>query len=210
MWTDLKYKLLFWWMAFFLRFAYLTGLRQWWNRHCQKKFDKKCGTSPLPTFTEPTQIWEYLRYKFQYRKDPKDGMLDYFSEPEKFHWRFLRDDIPDGDCDDVARFVAAVLFPIQGVQTVYVLHTGFRGGAHATVVFKQNDKWWHFNYGLKSINNPNEAIQKVVDRHTKKGEKKEITYWCAESYNMYPVAICPKKIDRRKTFKDFRWKIPPL
>lgn len=187
-------RITFWWFALLLRLAYLTRARQAWNGICQYIYDRNGEKSELPTFTDPSQIWEYMKYKFQYRQDPKSGMMDYFSDPEKFHYRLLNEDIPDGDCDDVARFAAACLLMIKGVKQAYVLHTGYNGGAHATVIFQKNDNWFHFDYGVEPIRTPMEAMKNVMNRYTYPDRPKELIFWCIESLDMYPVAIHPTKL----------------
>lgn len=192
---DIWFFIRFWFYAIVLRLFYWTRIRQVWNKLCQWKFDGK-ERAPMPIFSEPTDVWQYLRKKFEYRKDPGKGMLDYFSDPEIFHWRFLREDIPDGDCDDVARFAAACIQPMDGVQEVYVLHSGFNGGAHATVVFKRHDQWFHFDYGIHPILSPMHAPRKVAARYNKWGCRSyDVTYWNFETFDMRPVAISPTVLE---------------
>lgn len=180
-------------MAAFLRFAYLTKLRRAWNRFCQEIFDNNDLRRPLPSFNAPEEIWEYSKNKFQYRHDPKSGILDYFSDPEVFHWRLLVQDIPDGDCDDLARFFAACLLPIKEVDKVCILHTGYEGNAHATVVYRYKDQWFHFDYGIKPIAEPQDAVYAVVQRYSDKDKPLRAYYWCFESFNCYPIAINPRR-----------------
>lgn len=188
---DAWFFIQYWFYAIVLRLFYWTRIRQAWNKFCQSRFDEK-KRACLPSLKEPSDVWNYLRGRFEYRKDPARGMLDYFSEPEVFHWRFLNEDIPDGDCDDVARFAAACIQKMDGVQELYILHSGFNGGAHATVVFKRFDCWFHFDYGVHPINNPMDAPRKVAARYAKKSCRNyEVTYWNFETFDMRPVAINP-------------------
>lgn len=178
-------------ISLWLKFAYALHLRAIWNAIAvvfMKDFEKM----PLKTFATPKDLEAYLAKVFKYGPDPGDditiegqvavpaGWLDYAKEPEHFQW-LLENPGPDGDCDCHHWYVANVLLTIPGVEKVYFLISGFVGGAHATAVYTYGGQWYHFDYRIYPLANPNEAPGRVAKRYTKKGNDIDVTYYVFET-----------------------------
>ena len=195
------------WFGFWIRVAYLFNLRwlscefmRWWSG------ENKAPRVPLPRFDTPEEVQTYVMAHFQYRKDQFElklfkrrwlFMCDWVSHPEVFQGRLMDKTTRDGDCDDIHFWVANVLKDVPNVAEVYLLSSGFRGGAHATTVFKYKGQWKHFDYHIYELADPNHAPDAVTERYTKKGEKKETTFWNFERVwrgVWEPRAIIPRKL----------------
>lgn len=195
------------WFGFWIRVAYLFNLRwascefmRWWSG------EHKAPRVLLPVFNTPEEVQTYVMSHFQYRKDQFElklfkrrwfFMCDWVSHPEVFQGRLMDKTTKDGDCDDIHFWVARALLDVPGVEEVYLLSSGFKGGAHATTVFLYKDQWKHFDYHIYDLKNPNLAPDAVTDRYTKKGVAKETTFWNFERVtgsSWSPAAIIPRKL----------------
>lgn len=196
------------WFGFWIRVAYLFNLRKlscsfmrWWSGETKAKRMK------LPTFRTPEEMANYVSTRFQYRKDEFElklfkrrwfFMSDWVSDPEVFQARLESREVKDGDCDDIHFWAANVLVEVPGVTDVFLLSSGFNGGAHATTVFKRDGVWKHFDYELYNLKDPNFAPDAVTERYSKKGTKKETTFYAFERVARggvwEPVAIIPRKL----------------
>jgi len=195
------------WFGLWIRVAFLLNLRKlscgfmrWWSGERNEKRAK------LPRFSSPSELQTYVMNRFQYRKDQFElkvfknrwlFMCDWVTDPEVFQAR-LEDRITrDGDCDDIHFWAAHALLDVPGVTEVYLLSSGFIGGAHATTVFKHEGQWRHLDYNLYNLKDPNSAPDAVTDRYTKGGKPKETTFWSFERVthsSWKPAAIVPMKL----------------
>lgn len=195
------------WFGFWIRIAYWLNLRKlvcyfwrWWFRENQHR--------PLPSFTTPEELQQYLMNRFQYRYDQLEANfvgrhfvfpIDWVSDPEAFQARLEDPTIKDGDCDDAHMWAAAILSQMGGVAEVHLLSSGFRGGGHVTVVFIHFGRWRHLDYRLYEIDNPNDAPMAVAERYTKGDQPREVTFWVYELVRNWPntwkpTAICPDRL----------------
>jgi len=177
-------------MAIVVRFLYVTHIRQAWNSLCQWALERNEPRAKIPKFNTPDEVAQLLT-DFQWREDPVRGMIDYFSDPEVFYARLLDKNIRDEDCDGIARFFAYTILHMSSVTKVYILHTWFQGGAHATVVYKYLGHWYHYNYAIEPILVPMEAVYRVTKMYSTDHTPH---FWDFEDYLMYPVAIAPSVI----------------
>jgi hypothetical protein len=152
-----------------LRIVYALRLRSafiWLQRRF--KGEHKETRTPVRNFASPDELARFARPRFQYRKDYGEifGVrfpLDWPTDPEVFQTRLDSKKNVDGDCDDYHVWAAVALSLIDGVQKVYILSTIYTGGGHTCCVFKFNGNWFLLNYGIESIDDPNDAPAKVAD-----------------------------------------------
>jgi hypothetical protein len=196
-----------WWFGFWIRIAYWLNLRKlvcyFW-----RSWFKENQRRPLPMFTTPEELQQYMMSRFQYRYDRLEASfmgrrflfpIDWVSDPEVFQARIEDPAIKDGDCDDIHMWAAAILSRMPGIEKVYLLSSGFQGGGHATVVFFAAGHWRHLDYNLYELLNPNAAMDGVVQRYTKGDRPKEVTFWVFERVRNWPEtwkpeAICPARL----------------
>lgn len=194
------------WFSFWLRVFYGLRLRG----PVTKFFRWVTGehTAPrkelyhLPT---PEAARDYVMDRFQYRQDElklrKFNLVipvDWVSEPEVFQARLESKEKTDGDCDDIHMWAAVMLSSMKEVTRLYLLSSGFKGGAHTTVVFQRKDgSWWHFDYNIYRLNNPNEAPLRVAERHTLPYVPIRVTFYVFETIDPLwkAVAISPAVLE---------------
>jgi hypothetical protein len=152
------------------------------------------------TFEKPTDLVAYATARFRYRKDQgRIGgwvfPLDWITDPEVFQARLENLDNParDGDCDDYHYWAATALSKIHGVDRIHLLSTGYRGGGHATVIYRYYQSWYHLDYRIYSISDPNRAPMQVADRY---GDG-SVLFWVFESFDRpwRAVAIYPERLE---------------
>ena len=191
--------------SFWLHVVYALNLRVIWASIARLLMgDTK--KAPLKDFATPQELQAYLEQVFEYGPDPGGdilfegqvaipaGWFDYPKDPEHFQW-LLNTPGPDGDCDCDHWYIANQLIRMKCVQKVYFMCSGFVGGAHATAVYMQDDKWFHFDYRIYPIDNPNDAPMKVALRYTTKGQPIDVMFWTFETVKPWKVvAISPKKV----------------
>jgi hypothetical protein len=206
-----KDTLKIYWFGFWIRVAYLLGLRRlscWAGRWLAG--DNKVKKTELPKFDDLEHVESYFDDLFQYRYDKilievKKGAtiflpLDWVSDPRVFQTKLEDAKVKDGDCDDAHFWFAHAIQGMAGVEEVYLLSSGWPGGAHATTVFRFFGQWLHFDYRIYELEDPMDAPAKVAERYTKGGAKSQrVTFWNFERVtptSWEPAAICPKEIER--------------
>jgi hypothetical protein len=150
----------------------------------------------------PNEIRDYATsngYKWRRDETRVGGWLmplDWVTHPEVFQAKLEQSPYPggDGDCDDYHNWFAACLSKLPSVQRVYIVSSGYPGGGHTTCCFKQNGAWYHVNYNIAPIGDPNKIPQIVADWGDRKHKKgNEVTFYVFE--HAYPqwkaVAIGP-------------------
>jgi len=190
-----------WWIVFWLRAAYMFRLRWpfiWLQRWA--KGELKAKRKPVMTFETPNQLATYAMARFKYRKDQgRIGgwvfALDWVTDPQVFQARLedTNSTERDGDCDDYHFWAATALKKIDGVRRIYLLSTGYKGGGHATVVYEYRGAWYHLDYRIYSISNPNRAPKQVAGKYS----NGEVLFWVFESVDppWRPVAIFPDRLE---------------
>lgn len=195
-----------WWIKTFAPFTLRLAmpLRKPWSmlvRYLQYEVERQ----PVRAYSTPVELERAMK-AFQYEHDPLDGTIDYVSHPEYVEWT-LSNPKPDGDCDDGHWYVANALKKIQGVEEVYFLSSGFYSkaknklGAHATCVYKYGGQWYHYDWRIRSIKDPNDAPKVIATRYTGDPDA-EVTFWVWETVGEVgddrsgwnPKAICPDKL----------------
>lgn len=165
--TDLKQR----WFWFWISLAYLLRLRGVANA-VQRwvAAEHRAPRSELRSFESPEQLVAYARPRFRWRLD--SGRLggwalplDWITSPEVFQHRLEQDDVGHGDCDDYHYWAAVLIAEMDDVDVVYLLSSGLPRGGHTTAVFRRADRWWHLDYGLYPIDDPNDAPAKVARRY---------------------------------------------
>jgi len=195
-----------WWIKTFmpilLRLAFWLHLRKPWSKVSRWLRGEKARKT-LFKYQAPGELEAELA-DFQYRGDPFNGRWDYVSHPEYVEVLIHDPNKPDGDCDDAHWYVANCLKVIPGVTEVYYLSSGFysentkKRGGHATAVYRYEGKWYHFDWEIYPLDDPNEAPKKVAQRYTKDPEG-EATFWVwetvgetgSDTHEWRPLAICP-------------------
>lgn len=174
-------------MSFFwntlLRLAYALRLRWpfiWLQRLL--KGELSAPREPLPTHLKtPEEIYLYAKQRFKYRKDEaRLGKwivpMDWVTDPEVMQHRLNNPDDRDGDCDDIHFWAARMLQDCPGVSRVYLCSSGFVGGAHTTCVYRYNDAWYHLDYRIYTLANPNSAPMRVASRYTRPPNAVKVTF----------------------------------
>lgn len=191
------------WYGFWIRIAYALRLRGFVVRIQRRiKGERKAPREALPQFATPEDLETYIRARFEYRRDQTrvGGFmlpLDWVTHEEVFHARLLDPELPDGDCDDYAFFVARALLLISGVSDVLLLSSGYKGGGHTTCVYRYKSNWYLFNYKIQLIDDPNNAPQLVSNWGSRRDARPAKTNFYVFEYvddnRMWrPAAICPK------------------
>lgn len=154
------------WYAFWVWLAYFLGLRRAWCYlvRCVLHENQRMA---IPTFKTPAELEVYFNARFKYRKDPLNGVLDYVSHEEQFQAWLVEPLNADGDCDDAHWWLANALLKIQGVEIVYFMSCVYHGGGHSTTVYRYQGEWYHFNYTIRHIQDPNQAPTLVAKEHSK-------------------------------------------
>jgi hypothetical protein len=195
------------WYGFWVRIAYALRLRRGANR-LQRwlKGEPKAPRKALPLFSAVEDVDRYARkQRYKWRTDASrvGGILlplDWISDPEVFQAR-LEQPSPsgdgDGDCDDRHFWAAHCYARIEGVQNVMLCSTGFAGGGHTTCAFLLNGQWYHDNYGLSPIDDPNDIPQIVARRHTPEGKKVRVIFYVFEDLELNAITICPARYRER-------------
>lgn len=198
------------WFGFWIRIAYLLGLRRlscavgrWLSG------ENKVKKTELPKFESLEEIESYFSDLFQYREDKVQIQvnkgaaivfpLDWVSDPRVFQTRLEDSKTRDGDCDDAHFWFANVIQGMQGVEDVYLLSSGWPGGAHATVVFRHFGQWLHFDYKIRDLENPMDAPEAVAARYSGGKGSQKVTFWNFERVtptSWKPAAICPTELER--------------
>jgi hypothetical protein len=183
---DISFKLKSWWMSIWLPILYGSGLRKLWVKFCRWMYERNDGRIPVPKFQNYKQIWNYLRPTFKYREDPQHGMMDYASDPAKFHWRFLNSFLRDGDCDDAALFVATALLKVDNVDkdSIRIINIGYETGGHAVVFFETSNRNGHlFDWGFTELGTSGQYLVPtiIINRYTKPFAKKRAHYYSYET-----------------------------
>jgi hypothetical protein len=175
----------------FLRLVFALRIRILWSL-LVRWVQGETARMPLESYGAPGNI-EIMMKSFQYRHDPVGGAMDYVSHPEYVQAMLKDPKLRDGDCDDGHWFVANALLKCAGVDVdadgkkmVYYLSNGFssaktdKTSAHCTCVYRMGGKWFHFDWRIYEIDDPNSAPQRVASRYTNDNEGK-VTYWVWET-----------------------------
>ncbi|MHA1572984.1 MAG: hypothetical protein ACTSX8_03235 [Alphaproteobacteria bacterium] len=189
------------WYRFWLQAAYALHLR--WPATLVQRWIKGELNAPkakLKIFDTPQGVVDYAQSRFHYRADTGrvGGLvfpLDWVTHPEVFQARLDDKTVADGDCDDYHYWAANVLSLIEGVDRVYLLSSGYPGGAHATVVLRYRGRWMLLDYRLHDIADPNVAPIKVAKIHAHGST--EVPWYVFESvWNPWrAAAIGPDRIE---------------
>lgn len=188
------------WYGFWLRVAFALKLRRPFNRFQRwLKNEHKAPRKALPSFEDIFDVDRYARkQKYTWREDATriGGLmlpLDYISEPEVFQAKLELPISPDGDgdCDDRHFWAAHCYKRIKGVEDVVLCSSGFKGGGHTTCAVLFNGQWYHDNYGLEPIDDPNDIPMLVAMWGTKAGKPVEVTFYVFEDVELNALAICP-------------------
>lgn len=187
------------WYWFWLKVAFWLRLR-WPVIKLQRwiKGEHKAPRREVMTFETPSKLVGYATARFKYRKDQgRIGgwvfPLDWVTDPEVFQARLEGEGEPrHGDCDDYHFWAATALAKIRGVSDIYLVSTGYKGGGHATVVYRYFGAWYHLDYRIYSISDPHRAPQQVADRY---GDG-SIMFWVFESFDRpwRAAAIYPERL----------------
>lgn len=192
-------------ISMWLRVAYALRLRGPFIR-AQRWLagENNAPKKPLPFLPTPEAVQAYMMSRFQYRPDEfrlfNSGItipLDWVSDPEVFQYRLESETLKDGDCDDIHFWAANMLLRVPEVVRVYLLSSGFRTGAHTTVVFQRDSRsWWHLDYHLYQLDDPNDAPLKVAERYTDPSVPIEVVFYLFETVNppWRAAAIGPDKL----------------
>jgi len=186
----------------FIRVAFALKLRKPWSKFC-RWLQQENDRAPLVKYATPADL-ERAMASFQYRKDPLEGQLDYTSHPEYVQAMLNDPKRTDEDCDGGHWYVANCLKLIEGVDKVFFLSSQWDGpkgiGGHATAVYRYFGQWFHFDWKIYEIDDPNNAPQKVANRYG--GEGSTVLCWVWESVGevgndasgWQPLAISPKTL----------------
>lgn len=187
------------WIGFWFRIAYLLHLRTAWCKFVRLILGEWKHADKLTVYATPDELHKRLE-KCIYRKDPMSGKLDYCSDPLYIQWLMnQKEDAKIGDCDDFHWYAANALRIIEGVSDVYFLCSSFRNekrkpGGHATVVYRYQGSWWHFDYQIRPISDPYATPFAVAQRYGK-DPNNYVSYWVFESVVPWaPKAIWPDKL----------------
>jgi hypothetical protein len=179
--------------GFFIKLAYLLRLRGPANSFQRwLKKEHKAPRVKLLEASTPQQIRDFAKeHGYKWRKDATrvGGWvlpLDWVTHPEVFQAKLKQDPYPggDGDCDDYHNWFAACLRKIPSVEKVYVVSSGYPGGGHTTCCYKQDGKWYHVNYKIAEIDNPNDIPDIVAVWGTDAPKKPKVTFYVFE--HAYP------------------------
>ena len=171
-------------MPWFLRLVFALHLRKPWSLFVRWLQNEK-ARADITQYLSPGAIEDAMKF-FQYRHDPLGGQVDYVSHPEYVQAMLNNRRERDGDCDDGHWYVANALKPINGVEAVYLLSSGFsskkagKTSAHCTCVYKYHGNWYHYDWANYPIADPNDAPKAVAKRYTKDPDA-GVTYWVWES-----------------------------
>ena len=187
-------------IGFLLQLVYFLHLRgpandfqRWLKR------EHKLPRVPLLVADSPRAIVAYAKeHGYIWRKDATrvGGLLlplDWVTHPEVFQAKLEQDPYPggDGDCDDYHNWVAACLRKIPTVEKVYVVSSGYKGGGHTTCCYKQYGEWFHVNYQINAIKDPNDIPEIVAKWGTDEGDKVKVTFYVfEEAYPHWQLAAC--------------------
>jgi len=194
------------WFSFWLRVFYGLRLRgpvtKFFRWLTGESTAPRKGLYHLPT---PEAALDYVMDRFRYRADEirlrKCNIaipVDWVSDPEVFQARLEANEKDHGDCDDIHMWAAVMLSSMREVTKVYLLSSGFQGGAHTTAVFQRMDgSWWHFDYNLYRLQDPNEAPLRVAERYTAQYVPVRVTFYVFETIDppWRAVAISPTKLE---------------
>lgn len=182
--------------------------------------EHKAERRPLPTSAEyegtrletPEQLEAYAQKHFKYRRDSGrlGGFvypLDYVTEPEVFQARLESGAVRDGDCDDYHHWFARCLEQLENPPTeVLALSSGFRRakgatdadgnklprqGGHTTCVYLQGGNWYHVNYRIRLVENPNDAPRLVAEKHGDPSDPR-VPWYVFETTSFRRVRSSPK------------------
>lgn len=191
-----------WWYSFWIKLAYKLGLRRWANNRQRALTgeNKDQRVDKLLEVATPGEIRAYAKHhNYKWRKDAtriggKAWPLDWVSEPEVFQWRLEQDPFPegDGDCDDYHAWYAACLTKVPNVDKVILCSTGYPGGGHTTCAFKYKGDWFHVNYSVAKINDPNDIPRIVAEWGTDAPKEPKVLWYVFEDLDFNALAIGPK------------------
>ena len=191
----------------FIKVVYGLGLLKLWTYLSRYIFQGR-GRAGLPTLDSPQAVEELLG-KCQYRADPFSGKWDFIYSPEYMMWLIENHDYENfpkgpyiGDCDDFHFLGAHLMAKVACASNVTYLSSGFYGpkrlkrksGAHATFIYKYDNKLQHLDYHIRDLDKAQDAPQAVAERYGKAGGI--VTYWVWETVvpKWKPVALIPKEL----------------
>lgn len=196
------------WFSFWIKLAYKLGLRKWSIKRQRELTGEKKDerVDRLLEVATPGEIRAFAQaHKYTWRPDAtrvagKVFPLDWVSEPEVFQWRLEQDPFPegDGDCDDYHYWFAHCLLSVPGIirENVVMCSVGYPGGGHTTCAYKYKDRWFHVNYKISEIDDPNDIPRIVAEWGTDAPKEPKVLWYVFEDLEFNPLAIGPKgKID---------------
>lgn len=105
-----------------------------------------------------SELAEFCREKMKYKPDPARGLLDHIQPVKHMNWQLRNSGRIEGDCDDMATYVAYML-KRMGYQHVY--RVNIARYKHVICVFKDESLYRYFsNQYLRSdtFNSIHEAV----------------------------------------------------
>jgi len=178
------------WIKVWFRLFFLLDLRRNAVRASRAVHENDSEKMPLENYQLPGEV-EKVILKCRYKRDPFKGKWDYINSPEWMQYRintFDYDSYPKGpflgDCDDYGFMFGKLVCELEGVAEVYLISTMYRGGAHATCIYRMEDdtSFQHFNYGSADLESTDskkaarEAAVKVAKLHSK--DHSDVVYNC--------------------------------
>lgn len=190
-------------MNYLIRLFYFLRLRTLVNNLQRRlKGEHKLSKSKLIKVKTPQEVVDYAKLNgYKWRPDAtRVGKyklpLDWVTHPEVFQWKLEQDPFPEGegDCDDIHGWYAHCFAKISSVERVARVSTVWKGGGHTTCVYKQDGQWYHCNYTIKKIDDPNDAPADVLAWASKKrdGEELKLVFYVFEDLDFRLLAVSPR------------------
>jgi hypothetical protein len=134
----------------------LIKIRNAGSRILARRYEKTYWEPPVPGSL--SELSDFCKQKMKYKGDPVRGLLDHIQPVRHMNWQLENSGKIEGDCDDMATYVAYMLRRM-GYQSVY--RVNIMRYRHVICVFRDDSSYRYFsNQYLRSgmFNSIREAV----------------------------------------------------
>ena len=138
----------------------LIKIRNAGSRIIERRYEKTDWEPPVPDSLP--ELSDFCKEKMKYKADPVRGLLDHIQPVRHMNWQLENSGTIEGDCDDMATYVAYMLKRI-GYRRVYRVNIiRYR---HVICVFKDDSQYRYFS-------------NQYLRRGTFGSVRETVNHWC--------------------------------
>jgi hypothetical protein len=138
----------------------LIEIRNLGSRIIGRRYKKTDWEPPVPDSLP--ELAEFCREKMKYKGDPVRGLLDHIQPVQHMNWQLENSGKIEGDCDDMATYVAYML---KRMGYEYVYRVNIARYKHVICVFKDGSEYKYFT-------------NQYLRRDTFNSMYEAVSHWC--------------------------------